>query len=625
MVTWGVTGAGGRVVGSNPSEDGTDSAATAPERAGRASGTEESRESPDSSPSETGTLPPITVEPTPASLARGLSVASAALTTTGPRRSHPAHRRRPPAMTVGERTRIPDRLADRSPDVDVTLVLPPHLPSLFVTAPLAYYLPASIDLREDASPRLIVEGETRAELEHLEADAGALLRRVFYLDCAIRRDGLRSADHYAGADGVLDRLGLDPYRLRTAPATERLTRYLAAWEADVDDALPEWHLSTAVEPTPAAIAALPSLLDRLSLVELADGDPRRRPDLLERTLDGAYRTRGASGDADVVTPSDRVGRSQGWLAPGRPIEAFKPTNTAFEHRQRYDGATDGDGGDGGEHTVAVVLGDGSMREEYRDVASVYRERGSAGSVDVAVAPTRAELRSLLRAGHVLVHYVGHCDEAGLRCTDGHLAAADVAPCRTPAFVLNACGSYDQGLALVERGAVAGAVTFTDVLDDHAVRVGTALARLLVEGFSVQRATELARRRILMGQDYAAVGDATYAPWQDRHPPGVLWIEPARSGPNRNGHDEQRIRDDPPEGDDCAPADAFEVTYEMTTLRQTGAFHRVPFGRQSVLNGDAVSKTLSGKELTAILEDGRYPVVWQGDLFWSMDVKDRFRR
>jgi hypothetical protein len=524
---------------------------------------------------------------------------------------------------VGDSTRVPERLDALAPEVDVTLELPPDRSVVLVAAPLAYYLPADIRIREDCSPRLLVKETTRETLEDFEEDVAKLLGRIFHLDCLVRREPRSGNSGRKGADdGLLARVGLDPDRLRSLPAAARIDRYLTAWEPRFDDALPEWHLSTAVEPTGTAVRSLPALLDRLSVIVRADDEPPGRPDLLDRTLGDAYRTRGSSGETDVVAPDRRTGWSQGWLAPGRPIEAFKPTPTAFAHRRRY-----GTGGDA-DRTVAVVLGDRRMRAEYEDVAQVYRDRGTDATVDVLTSPTRAELLAVFRRGYDLLHYVGHCEDAGLRCTDGHLAVADVAACRTPAFVLNACGSYDEGLALVDRGAVAGAVTFADVLDRHAARVGTALARLLVDGFSVQRALEIARRRILMGQDYAAVGDGTFAPFPDRGPPGVLWVEAAtdESVTERDASDEAPASDDEPAiqvgtspRPDVHAAEAYDVTYDAVTIRRTGDRHPVPFRDEAVLNGRSVSATLSPAALDAVLARGSFPTVWDEDLYWSENL------
>jgi hypothetical protein len=358
------------------------------------------------------------------------------------------------------------------------------------------------------------------------------------------------------------------------------------------------------------------------VIHRPDGNARERSTLLDRTLSSAYRTRGSGdGPGDVLAPRARAARSQAWLAPGRPLEAFKPTGSAFEHRRRY--ATDGDGS----LSVAVVLADGRMTEEQEHVAAVYRECATASSlsVDLLRSPTRAALRETFQRGQDLVHYVGHCDDEGLRCVDGHLRAADLSTWGTQTFVLNACGAYDEGLALVERGAVAGAVTFADVLDRHAARVGTTFARLLVSGFSVQRALELARRRILMGQDYAVVGDGTYAPWPNERPPGVLHVESVDDSRDAADADDRAhaVDADDRTHDGDAVGGQYRVTYDVATVRTTGERRPAPFGDEDLLNGECVTSTLSRESLCTLLETREMPVIYEDDLLWTDDLREQF--
>ncbi len=50
------------------------------------------------------------------------------------------------------------------------------------------------------------------------------------------------------------------------------------------------------------------------------------------------------------------------------------------------------------------------------------------------------------------------------------------------FFLNACQSYDQGMALIDAGAVGGVVALNDVINSGAVRVGRTMIRLLNRSF-----------------------------------------------------------------------------------------------------------------------------------------------
>ncbi len=108
----------------------------------------------------------------------------------------------------------------------------------------------------------------------------------------------------------------------------------------------------------------------------------------------------------------------------------------------------------------------------------------------------------------------------------------------------------EGQTLIEKGSVAGAVTFTKVLNDHAVKVGSTFAKLLVHGFSIERAMCLARRRIMMGKDYAVVGDGTHSLIQGEHRlPTTVTIE--------------ELED---------TDDQFLVTFDCYSTEATGAYY-----------------------------------------------------
>jgi len=628
MVPWGVTGrevvdetaTSGNRDGSTLASDPWNAAAgeSAPEQAERRASV---------SP-ETGDLSPITVGPTPEGLARAVTATSSALATTRPLRSHPAYRSRPPVMVAGDTTDVPDPIVAATPAVDVTLVLPPTRAAVMVAAPLAYYLPATAALREGTDPALLLDDERRMRFDDLQRDARTLLNRVFTLDSLVRREPDHPPRRVEEERDLLHRLDVDPDHVRSLSPAGRLDRYLTAW-VGTDDRPPPWHLTTAVAPTPSAVPALPTVLHRLSAIVRPERLASRRSDLLRRTLSNAYRTPNTSEGASA----GRSPPSVGWLGPGRPRGTFTET-AAIDHGSRSREAASGP------PSVVVVLGGDRIDTEHEAVARIYRKYGDCETVDVVRSPTRVRLQSVLETGYELCHFVGHCDDGGLRCTDGTYSPADGPTCGTDTFVLNACGSYESGLALLERGAVAGVVTHTDVLDSHAVSVGTALARLLVAGFSVQRALELARRRILMGQDYAAVGDATDAPWANRRPPGVLWIESGSEVDDRDvcgvtaplvDTGEPRSHssvlagcpvgpEDPPAPERDEPGGEFEVTFDAGTIRGVGSRRRVPFDDGPILTGTSRSATLSREELGSALEAGSFPVVWAGDLYWSRGSK-----
>jgi hypothetical protein len=90
-----------------------------------------------------------------------------------------------------------------------------------------------------------------------------------------------------------------------------------------------------------------------------------------------------------------------------------------------------------------------------------------------------------------------------------------------AFLLNACRSYRQGHALVERGAVGGVATFADVADAGAVRGVRAMARLLNRGFPLGAAHAIASGESVGGGSYLVGGDGTVDVVQPRYGAPVL--------------------------------------------------------------------------------------------------------
>jgi hypothetical protein len=169
------------------------------------------------------------------------------------------------------------------------------------------------------------------------------------------------------------------------------------------------------------------------------------------------------------------------------------------------------------------------------------------------------------------------------------------------FFLNACGSYHEGIDLVRKGSVAGAVTFEKVLDGHAARVGTMFVRLLVNGFSIERALDLARRRIIMGSDYTVVGDGTHklsgAP---ETAPLAATIVPENDGTS------------------------YRVTFDASSPRVTGDVfrHPDPLDGQPRLFGAESEVTLTTAEAERFVRRVDMPVIFDGDIQWSTDLVGR---
>ncbi|WP_232702380.1 hypothetical protein [Halobacterium wangiae] len=445
----------------------------------------------------------VTIPKTLEGVATAITYAASAHRVTTPDRTARSMRRHPPEFEFGDAVDVPERVAAGTPETGIEFVVPRSLRSLFVAAPLAYYLGAEVSVESGATPRLRAPAAgVNHPFESLETDVPETLARVFWLDCLARTAGPRG-ERALAERSVLEDLEFDAATAYAASPAERLRTYLDLPFDRVADRFPEWHLSMHVAPNLDHVRALPFLLDRLAVVYPPETAELEKRELMERSLDDFYR--GAPGPVatvEMLKPKDRPGRAQGWLADGTPIDVFKTLPEAYRNHLRYLGRPDE------EMSVAVVLNDRSMAGEHDAVADIYRDRAESLPMDVTLYDglTRSELADVFVDHHEFVHYVGHCEVSGLRCADGTLSISELPETNVETFFLNACGSYYEGLELVEKGSVAGAVTFRKVLDEQAAKVGTAFARLLVHGFPIETALRLARRRIRMGKDYAVVGD-----------------------------------------------------------------------------------------------------------------------
>ncbi|MWV40607.1 hypothetical protein [Natrialba sp. INN-245] len=561
----------------------------------------------------------ITVPDSPEAVAEALTHLSSSQKTTGPNRTYPTLRGHPPLFEPGESLEIPDHVRGETPNSGVELLVPPTYESLLVTAPLAYYLQATVRTLPDAgiahepeSPRLrlpVVGVDRRLEpMPELERDVERLLRKTFFLDCLVRNAGPYGTK--LAATSLLDALELDPTTLYEASPQRRLSTYLEVPYAAVEHRLPDWHLSTYLEPGYDRLETIPFLLDRLSMIYTPRTSELDGKELVERSLEDFYRgdtdpsvdgraSTGQVASVDIVKPELRNGRVHGWLADGVPIDVFKCASEAYQNRLEYVERTSDS------ISIQVILNDPEMSGEHDSVAEIYRQRSEVLPMHVTVEESlrTADLARTFEASHDFIHYIGHCETDGLRCSDGYLSTSSLDRCNAQTFFLNACGSFFEGQTLIEKGSVAGAVTFTKVLNDHAVKVGSTFAKLLVHGFSIERAMCLARRRIMMGKDYAVVGDGTHSLIQGEHRlPTTVKIE--------------ELED---------TDDQFLVTFDCYSTEATGAYYfpHTTDNEYAYLCGRESSFTLSRSELACVLEETEASVIYDGDVYWSEELSTRF--
>ncbi|MFU1781836.1 hypothetical protein ACM16X_10685 [Haloarcula japonica] len=475
----------------------------------------------------------VTTTEQPADVMAAVETFGSALKAHDPERSYPTLRGHPPAIEMGDSLDIPTDID--SPDTGVTLELPPDLASIFVAAPLSYYLGAS--LVPASEPRLTTDTGFTYSLDTargFESEVGRTLKRLFFLDCVTRTEGFHQIDLHERA-AIEPYVDLDFESLYQRPLAEQVATYLQVPYDVIEDHIPKWRLTTHIDPVPANAEQLPYVVDDLAIVRThqqqrlnqasvpAEAEAEfTRDDVITRAASSETGT--ATAETDYVEPQAHDSLEQAWIGDSIPIGASKLTKAAFEHRLDRDTNAE-------DITIRVVQNDARMDEERQLVDEVYGTRDDL-PFDVTVHDnlTTAELRTVLTTDAEFFHYIGHTEHDGFVCSDGKLDVTTVDSVGIDTFLLNACNSYNQGLALVEKGAIAGIVTLNEVLNDGAVRIGEAVARLLNCGFPLRAALTIARGESILGGQYIVVGDGSVTVTQaESGTPNMLKIETEESG------------------------------------------------------------------------------------------------
>lgn len=569
----------------------------------------------------------VTTTTDPCDLARAISTFGSALKTTGSERSYPTLRGHPPALEVGEELSVPEGL--EPPATDVLLEVPATLEAVCTVGSLAYYLGCPV--RHDPQPALVVDGAEHdlAAAGGFEATVERVLKRTFFLDCLVRTAGPRRVPQYERRRLESD-LPVDLEALYDEPAAPRLERYMTVPYDRIAEHLPAWKVSACIQPDAPGLEALPFLANDLAVVDSQDPSARPSPDELGgpdpggsgdagdsrfpaspsigRSRDvGATVAGNAPDDAAGVLPSGRSGSPD----PGGPIEriwigdGLRPTASkampeAFRNRlgrRRRESDVE----------IVVVCNDREMLEEQDVAREVYGSREDLPFEVAFYDGLATDQLELVLESHVdFLHYIGHVDDAGFECVDGTLDVRTLDSVGVDVAFLNACRSYEQGVALIERGAVGGVVTLDDVINSGAVRIGETMARLLNLGFPLRSALDIARDRSIVGSQYLLIGDGNADISQARGlVPVFVAIESAADGTYR-----VRITTHPTRwagmGSQFRPAveDCEEVFLAPGTLPQM---------------------ELSAGELDEYLSTGTFPVVLDGRFTWSDAVEPSRRR
>ncbi|USZ68278.1 hypothetical protein NGM10_00710 [Halorussus salilacus] len=465
----------------------------------------------------------VTTTADPVGAMDAISLLGSALKTTSPERSFPTLRGHPPLIEVGDEFDAPEGIS--RPETGVRLELPADYEYVYPAASLAYYLGAAVVPGEE--PRLVTDEGFEYPLDGplgYERTVGRVLRQTFFFDCVTRTEGYYQVDLHERR-AVEPLLDLDFAALYDASLAERLDAYLSVDFETVADHVPDWNLTTDVMAIPDNAEVLPFVANELALVRCPRDPTAASVSPAPEPLDEFFRSRPPRTDGGVAgsdpadftrstTESSASPPAQGeifnpepaetiehaWVGEGFPLGANKATIDSY--RRRIERAPP----DKTSIEIHVVCNDERMKEEGL-VEELYGLRDLLRfDVSVHYELTTDELREVLATPADFLHYIGHVDDQGMRCPDGHLDARSLSEVAVKSFVLNACRSYAQGEALVEAGSYGGVVTLAEVANSVATDIGQTLARLLNCGFPLRVALSIVKDTTPSAYQYTTVGD-----------------------------------------------------------------------------------------------------------------------
>jgi len=544
----------------------------------------------------------ITTPADPHAMMQAVSMFGSALKTTSCERSYPTLRGHPPTIELGDELHIPEALD--APDTGIRIELPAERAAVYVAAPLAYYLGAT--LVEGETPRIVTDTGFEHRLDTargFEAEVERVLKQTFFLDCLTRTEGYYQVDLHE-RQTLESQIDLDFAALYDQPLQEQLEAYLAVPFTAVEDQLPEWKLTTHVELTPTSVETLPFVVNDLAVVQtpqqitpIAESEPQLTAvdDFLRTEQDEFTRSAGTTSTTpeSYVQPESSSSLEQTWVGEQTPIGASKATAEAFQNRLDRTPTT-------GDIDITVVCNDAEMSEERDIVNEVYGSREDLPfTVTVKHGLMTDELRQILTSDTDFLHYIGHIDDDGFDCADGMFDAKTLETVDVDAFLLNACQSYTQGMHLLESGSIGGVVTLSDVINSGAVRIGRTMARLLNTGFPLRAALKIAQEESIIGGKYIVIGDG-----------GTAITLPENGTPNLCEIESRGER--------------FLVEYKTypTTQRGMGSLV-IPImeGNDShfLSSGSLDTFEMSKPELAQFLSLENIPVKIDGQLYWSDSV------
>jgi hypothetical protein len=382
--------------------------------------------------------------------------------------------------------------------------LPPDLRLLYSAAPLAYYLGASV-MADDGAYIAYPSGLCMPlpDATNFEGWAAGMLRRMFYLDCAVRCAFIPG--------GPLNGLDIEELLGRSAAdifSMEASERFLLYSDPSLSiPGMPRWHMAAYLEPVPGSVEALPFLLRSLSAIYTARSAPATEREIVSMSVrrflgrDGNPDVTGAPASGPIVLPSLHEAGAQLWFSDGYPVDAVKSSPGAFMNRGLYGRAKDRG------VRVGVICNDPSMEHEADAIVEALSD--DPASVEIRWDTGVSGFYDIFARGFDLVQVIGHCDGRGFKCRDGFASVSRIKYNRTPMFFFNSCASFREGSALIEKGSVCGVATLFRVLDEAAVDICRNFYRMLGAGYPAYIAIDAARECSVLGKEYVLIGDGSF--------------------------------------------------------------------------------------------------------------------
>ena len=549
----------------------------------------------------------ITTTGAPEELMAVVSALSSSLKSTTPERAYPTLRGHPPEIEIGEELHIPEGLTP--PDSGVHIEIPVERQFIYPVAPLAFYLGA--ELVPGKSPRIVGEDGFTYQLDGergFEETVAQTLKQVLLFDCVTRTEGFYTLD-LAERTEVEKRVDLDWAALYDESITDQLQAYLEVPYERIADHVPEWKTAGYIAPTAENAELLPFLVDDLATIRMPAGEQVTASEAQTASMFDfargqmvATRSTGSQerGSETVEAPLNQLIEPEAtdtfetvWADGGMPIGATKASVAGYrnglEHRPSE------------ETGVTVVINDEGMADEGDVAADIYGDDAEF-PFDLRVYRnlTTDRLKAVLETEREFLHYVGHIEADGFQCSDGRLDTRDLDFVGVDAFFLNGCASYDQGMALLERGAVGGVVTVTEVVNSGATRVGKAMVKLLNHGFPLHSALSVASKQSFVGGQYSVVGNGNIDIAQ-RGALGVAVVEVERT---ESGYLVSPI---------TYPAGDFVIgSVGRTSVTPKGTYYLTP-GRLGEFQYE------DGQKLQQTLEAGNDIVLYDGELMLPGDI------